>query len=110
MAMTINAGSLRHVIDWYQQVSGSDDYGNPIGLVKVYDTIMANVRVTSGNQNENFGAILTDEVITVLTWYDPRIDNGMFVRWNGIDYEIQHIKPDELMRGMVVTAKVSRDG
>lgn len=109
MGLNINAGSLRHPIEWYSQPEGTDDNGNPIAKVKVYDTTMANVRITSGSQSAAIGAELTDEMITVLTWYDPRITNSMFILWNNKQYEIQHIKEDELQKGMIITAKVETD-
>ena len=106
MGLNINAGSLRHPIEWYQQPEGTDDNGNPVAKIKVYDLIMANVRVTSGSQNSTLGAEVTDEMITVLTWYDPRISNKLFIRWESKDYEIQHIKPDELRKGMLITGRI----
>jgi hypothetical protein len=45
-----------------------------------------------------------------MTWYDDSVTNDMLVKWNGIYYDIQHIKPDELLRGMIVTAKAQRNG
>lgn len=110
MAMTIGAGKLRHEIEWYEQGDGTDDYGRPLGKTKIYDTILANVRVTSGSQLAGLGAALTDEIITVLTWYDPRINNSHFIKWNNLFYEIQHIKQGERLREMLITAKVQRDG
>ena len=106
MGLNINAGSLRHLIEWYQQPEGTDDNGNPVAKTKIYDTAMANVRITSGSQNSTLGAEVTDEMITVLTWYDPRILNSMFILWEDSKYEIQHIKPDELRKGMLITAKI----
>lgn len=106
MGLNINAGALRHVIDWYEQPDDTDDQGELVDKVKVHETTMANVRTSSGSQNISIGALATDEIITVLTWYDPRIDNSHFIRWNDLAYEIQHIKPDELLKGMLITAKV----
>ena len=110
MGLNVNAGSMRHIIEWYAQGEGSDNYGNPVDKVKQFDTTMANVRFSSGSQLASLDAVLTDEIITVLTWYDPRITNSFFVRYENRDYEIQHIKPDELRKGMLITAKVERDG
>lgn len=109
MGLNINAGSLRHLIEWYVQPEGTDGNGNPIDKIKIYDSTMANVRVTSGSQSATLGAEVTDEMITVLTWYDPRITDSLFIRWENNDYEIQHIKPDELRKGMLITAKVEKD-
>jgi SPP1 family predicted phage head-tail adaptor len=110
MGLNINAGALRHVIEWYEQHDDTDDKGQPLALVKVYETSMANVRVSSGSQNISIGAEATDEVITVLTWYDPRINNSNFIFWNNLYYEIIHIKPDEMLKSMLITAQVQRNG
>ena len=108
MGLNINAGSLRHYIEWYEQPEGTDDNGNPIAKIKVYDPLMANVRVVSGSQSSTLGAEVTDEMITVLTWYDPRINESLFIFWENKYYEIQHIKPDVLREGMLITAKVEK--
>ena len=108
MGLNINAGSLRHVIEWFQQPEGTDTNGNPVAKTKIHDKLMANVRVTSGSQSSTLGAELTDEMITVLTWYDPRITDSLFILWEGRFYEIQHIKPDEIRKGMLITAKVEK--
>lgn len=110
MGLNINAGSMRHIIEWYQQGDGTDIYGEPVGKTKVFDTTMANVRFTSGSQLQAVGAVLTDEVITVLAWFDNRVDNSLFIKYENRYYEIEHIKPDELRRGMIITARVERDG
>ena len=110
MGLNINAGSLRHPIEWYEQPDDTDNAGRLVDKVRLYDPLMGNVRVSGGSQNVAIGAEATDEIITVLTWYDPRIDNSHFIRWNGLDYEIQHIKTDEILKGMLITAEVQRNG
>jgi SPP1 family predicted phage head-tail adaptor len=110
MGLNINSGAMRHVIEWYEQPDDTDSEGQTVPLVKVYDTTMANVRVSSGSQNTSIGAEATDEIITVLAWYDSRINNSSFISWNSLYYEILHIKPDETLRGMLITAKVQRNG
>lgn len=110
MGLNINSGSMRHIIEWYVQGEGSNNFGNPVAKTKQFDTVMANVRFSSGSQLASLDAVLTDEIITVLTWYDPRITNSFFIRYENRNYEIQHIKPDELRKGMIITAKVERDG
>lgn len=110
MGLNINAGSLRDPVEWYKQPDGADDDGNPVPKIKQYKPVMANVRYSSGEQLAAIGAATTSEIITVLTWYDSRIDNSFFIRFNNLYYEIQHIKPDELRKGMLITAEVQRDG
>ncbi|MCP4984698.1 MAG: head-tail adaptor protein [Colwellia sp.] len=108
MGLNINSGALRHPIQWYYQPEGTDDNGNPYDKVKLPgpDIIMANVRVTSGSQSVALGAEITDEMITVLTWYDPTITNDLYILWDNKTYEISHIKPDELYKGMLITARM----
>lgn len=110
MGINANSGSFRHIFEWYIQPNGSDDQGEPLPKTKIYDKLMGNIRTQSGNQLQALGAVLTDEVITVLTWYDPRVDNSFFIRYNNLDYLIQNIKPDDLNREMIITARVQRDG
>ncbi len=110
MGLNIHPGSLRHVIEWYSQPDGADVRGNPLAKIKVGQSCMANVRYASGNRVSSGDAQLTTESISVLTWYNPDIDNSNFVSFNGKIYEIQHIEPDEVLRGMIVTALLERDG
>lgn len=112
MAMSITAGRMRHIVEWYQQSSDTNEWGEPVPPVKVFDTVMAEVIVRSGSENNSFGANITDEVITVLTWYDPRVGNELLLKWvdTGVIYKVKHVKPDELRRGMIVTCEVQRDG
>ena len=110
MALNINAGALRHVIEWYKIPSGTDEYGQPSAPISAFAPVMANVRFTSGSQQVDIGVELTDEMITILTWYDPRIDNSYHVMFDDVLYSVQHIKPDEQRKGMIVTAKVGRNG
>lgn len=112
MAMNITAGRLRHQIEWYQQGSDTNDYGEPVPPAQVYSKVMAEVVVRSGSESGSFGVNLTDEVVTVLTWYDPRVTNDLLLKWvdTGVMYEVKHVKPDELRRGMIVTCEVQRDG
>lgn len=112
MAVMIHTGRMRHVIQFYEQLSDTDDYGEPVAPVPLFDPIMAEVVVRSGSENSTFGIELTDEVLTVLTWYDPRVKNKHLMKWVDTDsmYEVSHVKPDEIRRGMIVTCKVQRDG
>lgn len=110
--MNITAGRMRHVIEWYQQSSDTNEWGEPVPPVMVFDQVMAEVVVRSGSESSSFGANLTDEVVTVLTWYDHRVGNELLMKWvdTGVMYEVKHVKPDELRRGMIVTCEVQRDG
>lgn len=110
MGLNVHAGVMRHVIEWYKRPQGSDDYGQPKAPVSAFPPVMADVRFTSGTQQVDIGAELTDEMITILTWYDNRIDNSYHVMFDTTLYEVMHIKPDPLRKGMIVTAKVARNG
>mgnify|MGYP003631537483 CR=1 FL=1 len=110
MSLNINAGELRHLIEFYEQGEGTDNRGRPVARTLAFDPVMGDLRYKSGDQIRNSGAQLTDEVITVLTWYDPRVTNAMFIKYNDLMYEVNHIKPDSLLRGMIITAEVERDG
>ena len=108
----IHAGRLRHVVQFLEQSSDTNEWGEPVPPVPLFDPIMAEVVVRSGSESGSFGVNLTDEVITVLTWYDPRVTNDMLLKWvdTGVMYQVKHVKPDELRRGMIVTCEVQRDG
>lgn len=110
--MNITAGRLRHVVQFLEQSSDTNEWGEPVPPVPLFGPIMAEVVVRSGSESGSFGVNLTDEVITVLTWYDPRVTNDMLLKWvdTGVMYQVKHVKPDELRRGMIVTCKVQRDG
>ena len=110
--MSITAGRLRHVVQFLEQSSDTNEWGEPVPPVPLFDPIMAEVVVRSGSESGSFGVNLTDEVITVLTWYDPRVTNDMLLKWvdTGVMYQVKHVKPDELRRGMIVTCEVQRDG
>lgn len=110
--MSITAGRLRHVVQFLEQSSDTNEWGEPVPPVPLFGPIMAEVVVRSGSESGSFGVNLTDEVITVLTWYDPRVTNDMLLKWvdTGVMYQVKHVKPDELRRGMIVTCEVQRDG
>ena len=110
--MSITAGRMRHVIQWYRQSSDTTEWGEPVPPEPLFAPVMGEVLVKSGSENNSFGANLTDEVVTVLTWYDPRVGNELLMKWvdTGVIYEVKHVKPDELRRGMIVTCEVQRDG
>lgn len=110
--MTLHTGRMRHVIQFYEQTSDTDSYGEPVPPTPLFDPIMAEVVVRSGSENSTFGIELTDEVLTVLTWYDPRVHSKHLLHWVDTDqmYKVDHVKPDEIRRGMIVTCKVQKDG
>ena len=98
------AGRMRHYVEFMVESTDTDDWGDPIGFVPVFDA-RANVQVTSGQQNSDYGSVVTSEIITVLCRYDDRAQNNQTIRWNGKDYEVQHVRPDERMKDMIITAE-----
>lgn len=107
MSFNINAGRLRHFVEFLVTPNGSDVNGDPLPPTTVFSA-RAEVQVKSGNQLVDYGTALTSEVITVLMWYDPRATNDQILKWNNIDYQIQHIRPDAELKEMIVTATVER--
>lgn len=107
MSFNISAGRLRHFVEFWEGAGGTDDYGDPLPSVKVFDA-RAEVQVKSGAQLSDYGTTLTSEVITVLMWYDLRAKNSQTLKWNNVDYQVQHIRPDDLSKEMVVTATAER--
>lgn len=108
MYLNIDSGRMRHHVSLIEAGGGSDDYGDPLPSVLVFEAY-AEVQVKSGNQLVDYGTALTSEIITVLMWYDPRAKNSQKLVWEGITYDIQHIKPDTQRRGMIITCKVERN-
>jgi SPP1 family predicted phage head-tail adaptor len=103
----MNAGRMRHQLDIYAPGVGSDAYGKPNAGTFLF-SLRANVDVKSGKEAAALNKALTSEVITCLCWYDTRVENKMELQWRGKTYRIDHIKPGEMNRQMIITAE--RDG
>lgn len=101
----INAGRLRHYVEVYADSGGQNEYGEPIGKTLVFDA-RADVLVRSGGEADNYGTTVTNEVITVLMWYDDRLKNDMFIVWEGVEYRVLHTQPNHDKRSMVATCEV----
>lgn len=100
----INSGRMRHYVEFILESNDTDDWGDPVDSTVVFDT-RADVQIKSGQQNADYGTVLTQEIITVLCRYDNRAGNDQKVRWNGKEYEVQHVQPDDRYHGMIVTAE-----
>ena len=106
MSFNIHSGRLRHVVEFMARLPGSDDNGDPNPLTANGEPARADVQIKSGSQLTNVGEQLTTEMITCLMWFDNRAKNSGWIRWEGINYEIQHVMPDEKKKAMMITAKV----
>lgn len=107
MLANISAGRMRHVVEFWVAGGGSDDYGFPLPSTKVFEA-RAEVQVKSGSQMVAYGTALTSSVITVMMWFDDRAKNDQTLKWQGVEYQIQHIMPDEHQKGMIITATVEQ--
>lgn len=105
MYHSINSGRLRHYVELYRPSANTDEYGQSLGDVFVFD-MWANCQVVSGNKLVAYGSGMTSSVITVLAWYDERATNSMILVWEGERYQVNHIKPDEGGKAMILTCEV----
>lgn len=107
MLANISAGRMRHVVEFWVAGGGSDEYGDPLPSTKVFEA-RAEVQNKSGAQMVAYGTALTSSVITVMMWFDDRAKNNQTLKWQGVEYQVQHIMPDEHQKGMIITATVER--
>jgi head-tail adaptor len=108
MAYNIRAGRLRDQLRFYLNTNDTDDYGEPVQSMEYVAERRGEVQVKSGRQLEQYGTVLTEQICTVLMWYDPNIRNNMTMDWvnDSGRYNIEHIQPDNMKREMVVTVKL----
>lgn len=100
-----NSGRYRHLIKVLVPSKGTDATGVPVPFTELCQK-RCEVDVKSGSQLNDYDTTLTSEIITVLLRYDPRIKNNHVVEWEGVKYDIHHIKPDRHKREMVMTCEV----
>ncbi len=105
MYHSINAGRLRQYVEVFIPSNDTDDYGQPIGNTLVFDA-RAEVKTVSGNKVQDYGTTTTSTIITVLMWYDERAEDKQVLVHNGIEYQVNHVKPDELLKSMILTCEV----
>ena len=105
MYHSINAGRLRQYVEVFLPSNDTDDYGQPIGNTPVFDA-RAEVKTVSGNKVQDYGTTTTSTIITVLMWYDERAEDKQVLVHNGIEYQVNHVKPDELLKSMILTCEV----
>lgn len=100
-----NSGRYRHLISILTHQDSTDDFGIQLPPVELFKK-RCEVQTTSGSQLSQYGTALTSSIITVLMRYDPRVQYDHLVEWNNYTYEIQHIRPDERNREMVLTCEI----
>lgn len=105
MYHNINAGRMRHYVEIKETSTETDKYKRPIGEVLVFDA-RAHVRTMSGKELEDYGTTTTSTIISVLMWYDERANDTQVLVWNGVSYEINHVKPDDYFKSMILTCEV----
>lgn len=107
MYHSLNAGRLRHYVELERLSTETDDYGQPIGYESVFDA-WAEVKSASGSQIVDYGTTMTNSMVTVLMYYDDRATNDMNLVFEGVNYSVEHVKPDELRKSMILTCKVTK--
>ncbi|CAL9967451.1 head closure Hc1 [Vibrio phage D63] len=105
MYHNIHAGRLRHLVEIKATNTDTDEYGRPISEEFAIQA-RAHVRTMSGRELEDYGTTTTSTVITVLMWYDGRINDKQVLIWNGVSYEVNHVRPDDYFKSMVLTCEV----
>jgi hypothetical protein len=105
MYHSINAGRLRDLVELFVPNTDTDIYGQVTGKTLVFDSY-AEVKTVSGNKILDYGTSMTSTIITVLMWFDERADNNQILLFNGVQYQVNHIKPDELCKSMILTCEV----
>ena len=103
MNHNFSASRLRDYVKFFSKGEGVNEFGEQNSELMAFDA-RADVDVKSGGQLDNYGASLTESVITILTWFNPRVSSGQVAYWDGNRYEVQHIQPSRDKKSMIVTA------
>ena len=104
MYHSINAGRLRDYVQIFEQPTESDAFGQPAAKVQLFDA-RAEVKTVSGDKVQNYGTTTTSTIITVLMWFDTRAENDQVLLFNGVEFTVNHIKPDEVGKSMILTCQ-----
>lgn len=105
MYHNINAGRLRQYVELYLPAVTSDEYGQVVDKTLVFDA-RAEVKTVSGNKVQDYGTTTTSSIITVMMWYDERAENKQVLIHDSVEYEVNHVKPDEYLKSMILTCEV----
>ena len=101
--MSFSASRLQHYVQVFDKTEDGFDHTEIYTLV--FDA-RAECLVRSGNEAASFSTTVTSTVITVLMWFDSRMNNTQVLDWNGVKYAILHIKPDVNKQSMIATCEV----
>lgn len=105
MRHNITAGRLRHYVQFTKvDVNTTDEYGKSSIRVLEFDA-RANVKVVSGRQLEAYNTALTEQMITVMLWYNEAVSTDMKLLWDGREYDVVNVSPSDDYRSMIVTGK-----
>lgn len=100
----MRAGALRDKVTIKRKIDAQDDYGEPVDTTeKVYDA-KADVRYMSGSDLIKAGVQMNLEVITVKMRFDKRLTHDSILETNGVDYNVNNIKPERNRREFIITA------
>ncbi len=99
-----SSGRFRHYIEVYNPTFVDGPRGQVEADVFVFDC-RCDIMVKSGKQLNEIGAVLTENIISILMRYDERLEDQHVIVWNGKRYEVQNNVPDERERDAMVTAK-----
>jgi len=105
MYHNINAGRLRHYVELYLPSNDTDEYGEVVDKELVFDA-RAHVKTVSGSKVQGYGTTTTSTIITVLMWYDERAEDKQVLVHNGVEYEVNHVNPDDYLKAMILTCEV----
>jgi hypothetical protein len=105
MYHSINAGRLRQYVELFVPSNETDEYGQILGKTRVFEA-RAEVRTVSGNKVQDYGTIATGTVITVLMWYNAKVNSNQTLVHKAVEYSVDHINPDDLYKSMILTCSV----
>ncbi len=100
----IRSGQLKDKIIINRETDAQNEYGGlSNNLVKVFST-KANVKVLSATELLKAGVELTNEYISIKMRYDKRLQYEHSINYEGNNYEVESIRPDDRKRSMIVVA------
>ncbi len=98
------SGRLKHVVSVIGVSTTRDAFGKPQEAVAPIFRMKCNVQVITGTERVQQGVELDQEFISVLARHDTRLKNDHHLRWEGKDYIVRLIRPDDRKMKMIITA------
>lgn len=100
----MKSGSLRSTVQVKRKSDEQDDYGAlTTKTVNLYKA-KANIRYLSGSELIKASVQTNIEVATVKMRYDKRMGYDCVLCFDGHEFEVANIKPDDRKREFIVTA------